>query len=116
MGSSSWASSSETSTNFEHGGLKIDFAKAEVYSNDAQVFLSATEYRLLLQFAHNVGRTLTPEDLLTGVWGDEYRDDKEILWVCISRLRQKLEENPKRPVHIVTRSGMGYTMPETIDE
>jgi DNA-binding response OmpR family regulator len=97
---------------FEHGDLKIDFAKAEVNLNDEQVFLSATEYRLLLQFAHNVGNTLTAEDLLTNVWGEEYREDKEILWVCISRLRQKLEANPKKPKHIVTRSGMGYTMPE----
>lgn len=97
---------------FNHGKLMIDYAKAEVCLNDETVFLSATEYRLLLQFAHNVGRTLTAEDLLTNVWGEEYKDDKEILWVSISRLRQKLEENPKRPNHIVTRSGMGYTMPE----
>ena len=97
---------------FEHDELKIDYAKAEVSRNGEPVFLSATEYRLLLQFAHNVGQTLTPEDLLSNVWGEEYSEDKEILWVCISRLRQKLEENPKKPKHIVTRSGMGYTMPE----
>ena len=75
------------------------------------VFLSATEYRLLLQFAHNLGSVLTSEQLLMDVWGAEYRDDKEILWVSISRLRQKLEDDPKNPVHIVTRSGLGYTMP-----
>ena len=46
------------------------------------------------------------------VWGPEYRDDKEILWVSISRLRQKLESDPKNPQHIVTRSGLGYTMPQ----
>ena len=75
------------------------------------VFLSATEYRLLLQFAHNIGSVLTSEQLLVDVWGPEYRDDKEILWVSISRLRQKLEADPKNPQHIVTRSGLGYTMP-----
>lgn len=96
---------------FVHNNLQIDFAKAEVTLDDNPVFLSATEYRLLLQFAHNVGETLTAEHLLTNVWGEEYAEDKEILWVCISRLRQKLEENPKSPVHIVTRSGVGYTMP-----
>ncbi len=52
------------------------------------------------------------EHLLENVWGTEYTDDKEILWVCISRLRQKLEENPKKPSHIITRSGAGYTMPD----
>lgn len=96
---------------FYHGNLKIDFAKAEVFRNERLVFLSATEYRLLLQFAHNLGQVLTSEELLANVWGPEYRDDKEILWVSISRLRQKLEDDPKNPFHIVTRSGMGYSMP-----
>jgi DNA-binding response OmpR family regulator len=96
---------------FNHGDLTIDLAKAEVTLDDQPVFLSATEYRLLLQFVHNQGETVTAEHLLTNVWGDEYADDKEILWVCISRLRQKLEQDPKHPRHIVTRSGVGYTMP-----
>ncbi len=96
---------------FYHRNLKIDFAKAEVFKNDRLVFLSATEYRLLLQFARNLGQVLTSEELLANVWGPEYRDDKEILWVSISRLRQKLEDDPKNPFHILTRSGMGYSMP-----
>jgi DNA-binding response OmpR family regulator len=96
---------------FVHGALQIDFARAEV-SNDGQpVSLSATEYRLLLEFARNVGKTLSSEKLLAGVWGEEYSEDKEILWVSISRLRQKLEKDPKNPELIVTRSGAGYTMP-----
>lgn len=96
---------------FNHGNLKIDLARAEVFKDDKMVFLSATEYRLLLQFVHSLGSILTSEDLLVNVWGPEYREDKEILWVSISRLRQKLEEDPRNPQHIVTRSGMGYTMP-----
>ena len=96
---------------FTHGNLQIDFTRAEVFIDDTLVFLSATEYRLLLQFAQNLGRVLTSEELLENVWGFEYRDDKEILWVSISRLRQKLELNPKSPEHIVTRAGLGYSMP-----
>lgn len=96
---------------FSHGNLRIDLARAEVFKDDAVIFLSATEYRLLLQFVHNQGNILTSEDLLVNVWGPEYREDKEILWVSISRLRQKLEDDPRNPQHIVTRSGMGYTMP-----
>ena len=96
---------------FTHGKLQIDFARAEVFKGNTMVFLSATEYRLLLQFAHNLGRVMTSEELLENVWGPEYRNDKEILWVSISRLRQKLEENHKDPQHIVTRPGLGYTMP-----
>ena len=96
---------------FSHDNLRIDFARAEVWRGEAAVSLSATEYRLLLQFAHNLGKILTSEDLLTSVWGPEYKTDKEILWVSIARLRQKLEEDPHIPKHIVTRSGLGYLMP-----
>jgi DNA-binding response OmpR family regulator len=96
---------------FTHGDLKIDFARAEVFKGKNPIYLSATEYRLLLQFARNVGTILSAEQLLTEVWGPEYKNDKEIFWVSISRLRQKLESDPKNPQHIVTRSGMGYTMP-----
>lgn len=96
---------------FEHGNLRIDFARAEVWKGSQPVFLSATEYRLLLQFAHHIGKILTAEDLLTSVWGPEYKSDKEILWVSIARLRQKLEDEPHNPKHIVTRSGLGYLMP-----
>jgi DNA-binding response OmpR family regulator len=108
------AASSEQATQrrfFTHSNLKIDFARAEVWKDNKAIFLSATEYRLLIQFAHNVGKVLTAEDLLMTIWGPQYRDDKEILWVSIARLRQKLEDNPHSPQHIVTRAGLGYLMP-----
>ena len=96
---------------FAHGDLKIDFARAEVWRGEEPISLSATEYRLLLQFTHNVGKILTSEELLSSVWGPEYKNDKEILWVSIARLRQKLEADAHAPNHIVTRSGLGYLMP-----
>jgi DNA-binding response OmpR family regulator len=96
---------------FSHKNLRIDFARAEVWKDDRQIYLSATEYRLLIQFAQHAGRILTAEELLTAVWGESYREDKEILWVSIARLRQKLEDDPHSPQHIVTRSGLGYFMP-----
>jgi Response regulators consisting of a CheY-like receiver domain and a winged-helix DNA-binding domain len=100
---------------FTHGNLRIDFARAEVWRSDQPVYLSATEYRLLLQFTHNIGKVMSAEDLLTNVWGPEYRDDKEILWVTIARLRQKVEDDPHIPIHIATRSGLGYLMPPIED-
>ncbi len=96
---------------FIHGNLKIDFARAEVWKENKPVYLSATEYRLLIQFAQNVGQVLSAEELLISIWGPQYRQDKEILWVSIARLRQKLEDNPHKPMHIVTRAGLGYLMP-----
>jgi DNA-binding response OmpR family regulator len=96
---------------FDHGNLRIDFARAEVWKDGKPIFLSATEYRLLIQFAHHLGQVLSPEQLLVAIWGPQYREDKEILWVSIARLRQKLEDNPHSPQHIVTRAGLGYLMP-----
>ncbi len=101
---------------FTHDNLRIDFARAEVWREDQPISLSATEYRLLLQFVHNVGKIMSAEELLTSVWGPEYRKEKEILWVSIARLRQKLEETPHAPIHIVTRTGLGYLMPPTESE
>lgn len=97
-------------TLLKRGDLEIDFARAEVSYAGKQVPLSSTEYRLLLEFARNPGKTLSSEVLLSNVWGEEYSGDKEILWVSISRLRQKLEEDPKKPKLILTRSGAGYMM------
>lgn len=96
---------------FSRGDLSINFARAEVSTAGEPISLSATEYRLLLQFARSAGKTLTAEDLLRNVWGPEYSEEKEILWVSISRLRQKLEKDPKNPVLIITLSGEGYMMP-----
>jgi len=96
---------------FVHGDLRIDIAKAEVWKGDKQIYLSATEYKLLIFFAHHLGQVLTAEELLEATWGPTYKDEKEILWVSIARLRQKLEENPHSPEHIVTRTGLGYQMP-----
>jgi DNA-binding response OmpR family regulator len=96
---------------FTHNNLQIDFARAEVWKDAKPIYLSATEYRLLLQFAHHIGQVMTAEELLVAIWGQQYREDKEILWVSIARLRQKLEDNPHQPQHIVTRAGLGYLMP-----
>jgi DNA-binding response OmpR family regulator len=96
---------------FVHGDLKIDFARAEVWKDNKPINLSSTEYKLLIQFANNVGQIMTGEKLLVSVWGTHYKDEKEILWVSIARLRQKLEDNTQSPIHILTRPGLGYIMP-----
>jgi DNA-binding response OmpR family regulator len=100
------------STVFSNGCLRIDYGKAEVWKYNRQIPLTATEYRLLIMFSHNLGKVITADELLSSTWGPQYREDKEILWVSIARLRQKLEDNPKEPELIVTRSGLGYVMPQ----
>lgn len=102
----------EQSSIFVNGNLQIDYGKAEVWKNGLPVPLTATEYRLLIMFTHNLGEVISSDKILTSIWGQQYRDEKEILWVSIARLRQKLEDNPRSPELILTRSGLGYLMPQ----
>jgi len=99
---------------YRHGDLEIDVDRAMVTVGGEEVNLTATEFRLLVTMADSVGQVLTREELLASVWGPDYRNEKTILWVTLSRLRNKVEKDPKRPIHIVTRQGVGYTMPDDL--
>jgi DNA-binding response OmpR family regulator len=96
---------------FRHGDLVIDVDRASVEVRGDEISVTATEFRLLVTMAGSMGDVLTREELLASVWGPDYRNEKTILWVTLSRLRQKIEKDPKNPVHIVTRQGIGYIMP-----
>ncbi|MCH7588934.1 MAG: response regulator transcription factor [Chloroflexi bacterium] len=96
---------------FKHGDLSIDVDRARIVVRDKEINVTATEFRLLVAMAGSMGAVLTREELLASVWGPDYRNEKTILWVTLSRLRQKIETDPKNPVHIVTRQGVGYSMP-----
>lgn len=95
----------------ELGDLKVDFGRAEVRKRGQLLLLSSTEYRLLLQFIVHRGEVLSPSWLLRTVWGREYENEREVLWVTIARLRQKIEDDPRHPRYILTRHGEGYWMP-----
>lgn len=96
---------------FRHGDLVIDVDRASVVVRGEEISVTATEFRLLVTMAGSMGDVLTREELLSSVWGPDYRNEKTILWVTLSRLRQKIEVDPKKPIHIVTRQGIGYIMP-----
>jgi two-component system KDP operon response regulator KdpE len=74
-----------------------------------EVNLTATEYRLLSYLVRNAGRVLTPNQILEKVWGEEYTDESHVLRVTMSRLRQKLGDNPRKPRFIATKVGIGYS-------
>jgi two-component system KDP operon response regulator KdpE len=61
----------------------------------------------------HAGQVITHDELLKTVWGENYEGDYSVLRVNISRLRQKIEENPRRPTYIVTAPGQGYWMPSS---
>lgn len=89
-------------------GLEIDFAVRRVAVRGREVQLTPTEYDLLVHLAINAGRVLTHRDLLQAVWGPEYGDETEYVWVYIRRLRRKIEPDPGNPRYILTQPGVGY--------
>ncbi len=88
--------------------LVIDFARHQVTLGGEEVNLTATEYRLLSYLARYTGRVVTPDQLLEAVWGEEYIGESHIVRVSMSRLRQKLREDPKKPRFIATKVNIGY--------
>ncbi|MCX5998270.1 MAG: response regulator transcription factor, partial [Chloroflexi bacterium] len=92
--------------------LCIDFSRRRVTVRGQQVHLRPTEYRLLYHLVSNAGRVVTHEALLQRVWGLEYRDEDQYLWLYITYLRQKLEKDPKHPQYILSERGIGYRFAE----
>lgn len=89
--------------------LVINTNEAKVYKNDCEIVLTAMEYRLLLILLNNRGKVLSRNQLLENIWdidGDFVEDNT--LTVYIKRLRDKIEEDPTKPVYIKTVRGLGY--------
>jgi DNA-binding response OmpR family regulator len=97
---------------FHSGELVIDFEQHQVTIAGKEVKLTATEYKILSLLASNAGRVFTQDQLLEKVWGWEYRGESHILQVTVSRLREKIEDNPRDPKYILTRVGIGYSFPK----
>jgi DNA-binding response OmpR family regulator len=90
----------------ELGNITVDFQKRNVLVNGQEKYLTRTEWLLLSQLINNAGRLMLYEELLTQVWGPEYRDDVQILRTWISRLRSKLESDPDNPlIRTVPKTG-----------
>ena len=88
--------------------LHIDQSRREVFVAGQPVELTRIEYDLLNTMIMNRNQVLTHKQLLTKVWGPEYLDETQYLWVNISRLRKKLEPTPNSPRYIRTQPGVGY--------
>lgn len=88
--------------------LKIDFGRREVWVEDELVKLRPTEYRLLYHLVQNAGWVLTHDQILTKVWGYEYRDEPHYVRLYINYLRKKIEKDPSNPQYIQTERGVGY--------
>ncbi|MCB0018046.1 MAG: response regulator transcription factor [Anaerolineales bacterium] len=92
------------------GALHIDLARRRVVIHGEGIHLTRTEYNLLRELAVHRNQVLLHTQLLTAVWGAEYRDDLDYLRAYIRYLRRKLEPDPSSPQYIVTYQGVGYML------
>jgi two-component system KDP operon response regulator KdpE len=90
------------------GDVEVDLNRRLVKRNGDLVTLTRTEWMLLQHLAANAGKIMLNAELLSKVWGPEYRDDLQYLRVWVSRLRRKLETDPSTPKLIKTFQGIGY--------
>lgn len=92
------------------GNVEIDLNRRLVHKCGEQVSLTRTEWLLLQHLAANPDKVILGPELLTKVWGPEYRDDLQYLRVWVSRLRAKIEDTPSDPRIIRTLPGIGYML------
>jgi len=92
------------------GDIHVDLRKAEVRKSGKDIPLSAQEFRLLRYLIAHRGATISRDELMENVWGYNDSITTRTIDVHIGWLRQKLEDNPKRPQVIITVHGLGYKL------
>ena len=95
---------------FRFGETIIDFSARVVTHRGAPVHLTPTEYRLLSVLARNAGKVMTHRHLLREVWGPSHAESSHYLRIYMGHLRQKLEDDPAQPRHLITETGVGYRL------
>ena len=92
----------------ETASFTVDLAAKKATKNGIEVHLTPTEWGMLEILVRNSGKLVTREHLLTEVWGPTYAKSTHYLRVYLAQLRRKLEDDPSRPIHLLTESGMGH--------
>ncbi len=92
----------------EAGPVRMDLERHEVLVHGKKVAMPLKEFELLELLLENVNRVLTRGQIIDRVWGSNYFGDTKTLDVHVKRIRSKIEDDPARPVHILTVRGLGY--------
>jgi DNA-binding response OmpR family regulator len=94
------------------GRVKIDTESYEVFVNGESRHLTPIEFQLLHYLMSHAGQTMSKATLFQEVWGYDFTGGTNLVEVGIRRLREKVEEDPSRPTHILTVRGAGYRFRE----
>lgn len=97
---------------YEFGELKVYPERFEVFLGENSLEFTPKEFELLLYLLENKNRVLTRDQLLSAVWNYDFAGDTRIVDVHISHLRDKIEENSRKPIFIKTIRGLGYKFEE----
>lgn len=89
---------------------ELDFERAEVLKGEEHLPLTAKEFELLNVLYRNTGRIVTIDGLCEAAWGDNPYGYENSLMAHIRRIREKIEENPSKPVSLLTVKGLGYKL------
>ena len=92
----------------EFGAIRVDLAHRTVERNGSPIHLTPIEYRLLSYLIANPDCVLTHRQLLKNVWGPAHVEDSHYVRVYMGLLRKKIEDDPTRPKHVLTETGVGY--------
>lgn len=90
------------------GAVVVDLANRQVSKGGQDLHLTPIEFRLLAVLLRYPGKVLTHRHLLREVWGPSYVEHSHYLRIYMGHLRHKLEDNPARPKHVITETGIGY--------
>lgn len=89
---------------------QIDFERAAILKDGQEIPLTAKEFSLLRALYEHKNKIVTFDNLLATVWGDSYQGYENTLMAHIRKVRQKIETNPSKPVHLITIKGLGYQL------
>lgn len=100
----------EANSIYQVGRVRVDMRKREAHLAEELITLTPTEFRLLAALARRAGQAVSQSDLVTEVWGGLRQEGGSALRRYIWFLRQKIEEDPDQPSHLVTVRGFGYRL------
>lgn len=98
----------KTYTRLVFEGIEIDVSKRLVYRDKREINVTCIEFEILYLLARNPGRVFSKEQIYDFVWKESYSDDYNIVMSHIRNIREKIEDNPGKPVYIQTVWGAGY--------
>ena len=93
---------------YQFSNISVDLASRRITRDGAEIHLTPIEFRLLATLINNHGKVLTQRQLLNQVWGPNAVEHSHYLRIYMGHLRQKLENDPARPAHLLTETGIGY--------